>query len=255
MLPIRVISFDFTNTLSRFASHPSRIYETVLRERLGAPTLSLSREAFSDALKRQQPSNFDAVYWDGVVARCVELAANVDAQARAAWPQQRTAIVNELMRRFEDGKHAYEVVPGTVEALERLAREQPHVRLAVLSNNDSRLHSVLESLQLLTYFGDNVVVSSSTNGLQKPDPRIFHHLLHAVANLSPADAPQLMHVGDDLQNDVCGAVRAGALAVHFDPKAAPQSMADRVQQLRQRRFTTITTLTEVPDLTQALNRT
>jgi HAD superfamily hydrolase (TIGR01549 family) len=252
MLPLRVISFDFTNTLARFASHPSRIYEAVLRERLGAPTLTLSREAFSDALKRQ-PGTFDAHFWDGVVARCVELAANVDAQARAAWPQQRAAIVAELMRRFEDGKHAYEVVPGTVEALERLAREQPHVRLAVLSNNDSRLHSVLASLQLLTYFGDNVVVSSSTGGLQKPDPRIFHHLLHAVANLSPADAPQLMHVGDDLEKDVCGAVRAGALAVHFDPKAAPQSLTDRVQQLKQRRFTTITTLTEVADLAKALN--
>ncbi len=199
----------------------------------------------------RQPANFGAdrgwtatVYWSHVVADCVAAAEHVDAEARALFPERQAAIVAELLRRFEDGQ-ACELTDGALETLQQLRRAHPHVRLAVLSNNDRRLHTVLERLEIDRFFDKTHVVVSANTGLQKPDARIFHLLLRTVANLAPSDASQLLHVGDDLEKDVHGSVRAGAHAVHLDRGAAPMSLAQHVAQLRHQRFTTIRTLHEL----------
>lgn len=209
---------------------------------------------------QRQPANFGAdlgwsasTYWSHVVADCVAAAENVDSEARAIFPHRQAAIVTELLQRFEDG-HAYELMPGALEALRHVRHAHPDVKLAVLSNNDRRLHAVLERLGIARFFDDNVVASATT-GLQKPDARIFHHLLRSVANLAPSDAGQLLHVGDDLENDVRGSVRAGALAVHLDASheaSAATPLAQHVAQLRQHRFTTIATLHDLPQIVSQL---
>jgi putative hydrolase of the HAD superfamily len=91
----------------------------------------------------------------------------------------------------------YADVPGPL----RTWREAG-LQLAVVSNFDSRLHRVLEGLELMSWI-DGVVVSSSA-GNAKPSPEPFHLALELL-QVSPADA---WHVGDS-EEDARGAEAAG----------------------------------------------
>lgn len=92
----------------------------------------------------------------------------------------------------------YTEVPGT---LDRLRRDG--LRLAIVSNWDSRLEALTTTLGIREHF--EVVVSSGGAGVSKPDPRIFQL---AVDRLECAPG-EVLHVGDSLRDDVWGAHRAG----------------------------------------------
>lgn len=83
-------------------------------------------------------------------------------------------------------------------------------RLGIVSNWDSRLLPICDSLGLTTTV-DFIVVSALV-GVEKPDPRIFETAL-AMAG-APAD--RVIHVGDDFEADVLGARGAGIEAVLLD---------------------------------------
>ncbi|BAU43113.1 MULTISPECIES: HAD-IA family hydrolase [Cyanophyceae] len=77
------------------------------------------------------------------------------------------------------------------------------VELGVLSNFDSRIHSVLEALDLANYFSS--VTISTEAGVSKPDAQIFQLALKKH-DCPPAAA---WHVGDSFREDYEGATRAG----------------------------------------------
>jgi putative hydrolase of the HAD superfamily len=77
------------------------------------------------------------------------------------------------------------------------------VELGVLSNFDSRLYSVLQSLGLKEYF-KSITISTQVR-TAKPDPEIFHIALQSH-NCSPEDA---WHIGDSITDDYHGARKAG----------------------------------------------
>lgn len=83
------------------------------------------------------------------------------------------------------------------------------LRLAVVSNFDSRLHGLLEGLGLAPYL-DAVVISSEA-GAAKPDPRPFALALEAL-ELRP---DQAWHIGDSPE-DLAGAQAAGVRCVLID---------------------------------------
>jgi FMN phosphatase YigB (HAD superfamily) len=93
---------------------------------------------------------------------------------------------------------------------------------------------LLHQLGLLTYF--DVCVFSDEVGVPKPDPRIFHTALDALA----ADASHAAHVGDLLRTDVAGARGVGMTsirirAVYDDPSGQPEAdlLTDSHAQLQQ----------------------
>lgn len=77
------------------------------------------------------------------------------------------------------------------------------VELGVVSNFDSRIYSVLQSLGLRDYF-KSITVSTQAR-MAKPDPEIFHLALKNH-NCSPESA---WHIGDSIVDDYYGARRAG----------------------------------------------
>src|SRR5256885_1611272 len=93
---------------------------------------------------------------------------------------------------------AYPDAPGTLRAL----RERG-LRLVVASNWDCSLPGVLEQAGLAPLLDG--VVTSATVGATKPDPQLFAVALEAAA----CDAPEAVHVGDSLENDVAGARAPG----------------------------------------------
>ncbi|CAM8979980.1 hypothetical protein QQ045_000684 [Rhodiola kirilowii] len=77
------------------------------------------------------------------------------------------------------------------------------VKLAVVSNFDTRLRKLLKDLQVLDMF-DSVIISSEV-GYEKPDAEIFTAALDAVN----VEASRAVHVGDDQAADKEGANAIG----------------------------------------------
>ena len=80
------------------------------------------------------------------------------------------------------------------------------LRLAVVSNWDSRLPSLLERLEMLHFF--DVLAVSHLEGCEKPHPRLFRRALNALG-IAPHEA---LHVGDVPELDWAGARAAGCAA-------------------------------------------
>lgn len=100
---------------------------------------------------------------------------------------------------------AWEIYPDVIPALQNWQRSG--VELAVVSNFDSRLHTVLEVLELAGYF--STVTISTQVSAAKPQPEIF-----AAALAKYSCAPQsAWHIGDSLEDDYLGAGNAGLTAI------------------------------------------
>jgi HAD superfamily hydrolase (TIGR01549 family) len=115
------------------------------------------------------------------------------------------------------------LMPGAAEAVERL---RSRYRLGLICNTGFTggkvLREVLKRHRLHDHF--EILVFSNEYGWLKPDPRIFHHALEALA----ARPERAAHVGDDEQMDVAGAINAGVTAVHYLPDGVAPSRADLI---------------------------
>jgi len=101
--------------------------------------------------------------------------------------------------------HVYEDVKPALDVLRAMG-----IRCAVVSNWDSRLPRLLESLGL--YSRLEFVLTSAEAGRRKPDPLIFHQ---AVSRTGLA-AAEILYVGDSVEDDVAGARGAGLMPVLID---------------------------------------
>lgn len=98
---------------------------------------------------------------------------------------------------------AWHLPKGAYESL--LFLKDAGVKLAVVSNFDSRLRKLLKDLNVLDLF-DAVIISSEV-GYEKPDEKIFKAALEKIC----VEASKAVHVGDDKRAD-----KAGANAVGID---------------------------------------
>lgn len=103
---------------------------------------------------------------------------------------------------------AWEVPSDVRPALEAL--RAAGVRLAVVSNWDSRLPRLLASLGLAPYF--DAIVVSCLEGVEKPDPELFRRALVRLR----ARPEEALHLGDVAELDGDGARAAGIAAILVD---------------------------------------
>jgi putative hydrolase of the HAD superfamily len=100
---------------------------------------------------------------------------------------------------------AWEIYADVIPALTSWQRSG--VQLAIISNFDSRLHTVLEVLGLNHYF--STVTISTAVSAAKPQAEIF-----AAALTKHQCLPQLAwHIGDSFDDDYLGASHAGLTAI------------------------------------------
>uniref|UniRef100_A0A061QZ03 Haloacid dehalogenase-like hydrolase domain-containing protein 3-like n=1 Tax=Tetraselmis sp. GSL018 TaxID=582737 RepID=A0A061QZ03_9CHLO len=102
-------------------------------------------------------------------------------------------------------KEAWRVTSGAIECLREL--KEKGVKIALVSNFDTRLRRILEDMQLTSLF-DAVIVSAEVSA-EKPNPVIFTAAVETLG-LSPEEC---VHVGDDRRNDLWGARDAGCHAL------------------------------------------
>jgi putative hydrolase of the HAD superfamily len=114
-----------------------------------------------------------------------------------------------------------DVLPALAELRER------GLTLVIASNWDCSLPDWLEPSGI-TELVDGVVTSAEV-GAPKPDPRVFERAL-AIAGVA---APDALHVGDKLDNDVGGAGAAGVRAVLLQREGEPPGGVEAIRSLRE----------------------
>lgn len=124
----------------------------------------------------------------------------------------RVAQLVRALREEHDRFNLWRFVPpGLPESLDR-ERARGTI-LGVVSNSEGRVAELLARVDLARRFA--VIVDSGVEGVQKPDPEIWHRALERIG-VSPADA---LYVGDAPTIDVEGARGAGLAGVLVDPYA------------------------------------
>lgn len=116
------------------------------------------------------------------------------------------------------------LIPHAAEILEYLHSRQ--YRLHIISNGFQETQYLkLRNTDLEKYF--DVVVTSEKARAKKPNAKIFSYSL----KLAGALAEHSIMVGDDVDNDVLGAIGAGLAAIHFNPKNKPVKNVQTIQCL------------------------
>ncbi|GMI99901.1 hypothetical protein like AT1G14310 [Hibiscus trionum] len=106
----------------------------------------------------------------------------------------------EVYEHYGNG-YAWRLPDGASETIFLL--KNAGVKVAVVSNFDTRLRKVLKELNVIDLF-DAVIISSEV-GYEKPDARIFKAALDQI----DMEADKVVHVGDDLKADKVGANAVG----------------------------------------------
>lgn len=107
----------------------------------------------------------------------------------------------------------WQVKQGTHELLADIRNKRANITLAVVSNFDERLETILRDLNLRHHF-QHMFISKSV-GLAKPDYRFFEYVLNTV-NVKPQE---YLHVGYEIANDYLPVVYLGANAILVGPKS------------------------------------
>jgi putative hydrolase of the HAD superfamily len=109
---------------------------------------------------------------------------------------------------------AWLLYPETQEVLAELKNRG--LMLAIVSNFDERLYSVLKALGLGNFFAE--IGISTAIGHAKPSPLLFNYVLEKVK----ISADQALHIGDSLE-DVMGAKAAGIQVLQVDRRPQPKA--------------------------------
>jgi len=136
------------------------------------------------------------------------------------------SFFDDVYDRFR-GSQGWVLFPETLAVLDQLKERQ--LKLGIISNFDSRIYSVMESLGIRRFF-DAVVLSSET-GYCKPDPEIFAAASVAIG-VPPSEA---LFVGDNPEDDVEAAIRAGFVALLIDRRGRHSEIQhlQRISSLKQ----------------------
>lgn len=217
---LRAITFDAAGTL--IVPHPSvgAVYGEVARAHgLAAPGAELERR-FHAAFQARH-----------------HLPRPTEATEVTFWRD----LVGEVFAPWADSAAIDRLFPDLWEAFAQARRWQPRadlptlfaalrergLKLAILSNWDSRLHRVADGFGWRRWI-DHLFVSADL-GVEKPAPAIFAHAAAALGC-----APQeILHVGDSWQHDIAGALAAGWHAAWLSEADTPlaNERAHRIARL------------------------
>jgi putative hydrolase of the HAD superfamily len=207
---LSAICLDAGHTLLYADPAPPVLYARAM-SRLGrAVTPDEVAPAFADiwaAMQRDSPPGQDRygstpggerAWWGRFVRRVLERLAH-----DAPWQP----LLDELWQAFAEPSlwRTYPEVHPTLTALRGRG-----LRLAVVSNWDSRLPDILAGLDLVRHM--DAVTVSRIEGVEKPDPEIFRRTLERLG----ATPEEAAHVGDSPIEDYRGASAAGLKAVLID---------------------------------------
>ena len=142
-----------------------------------------------ESLGKKSGEQAEMNFWKSLVFQVFEHSGGLESF------ENYFEIIYEVFER-KDHWHVFDDVTGS-DLLRKL--KQSGVTLGVVSNWDSRLHTILKSTGLADYF--DFILASAEVGSAKPDKKIF---LEAIRR-SNVNAKEVCHIGDDIRADIQGA--------------------------------------------------
>ncbi len=190
--PVLAITLDLDDTLWPFAPIGARI-ERVLHDwmlEFSPVTAAMyPLEAMRELRERTFVDN-PHLHYDLSALRRLTLSEALEKSGADM------ALLDPAYEAFYAARNQVECYPDALDALARIAARVP---VAAISNGNADL----ERIGLSQHFAFQL--GSREFGAAKPDPGIFHA---ACERLGVAHA-QVLHVGDHMEMDVAGAMRAG----------------------------------------------
>jgi len=199
-LKFRAVLFDAAETLFTTRGSVGEIYGCVAHKYGSKVSSEVIQEAFLRHFKGAGPLSIDDQkrWWKDVVQSVFNDVGMV---------QNFDRFFDEVYEKFRDAQ-GWVLFPETLEVLEELKRR--HLKLGIISNFDSRIYSVMDSLGIRSFF--DVITLSSETGYCKPDREIFDAAVTAIG----MRASEILFVGDSLEDDVEAALRTGLRAILID---------------------------------------
>lgn len=211
----KVIFVDAVGTLFGVDGSVGQAYATIA-ERFGVDADAAAlNDAFFKHFGEAEPMAFPAVeptqipaleyaWWHAIAAKSFANVVKMEAFA------DFDAFFADLYAYFA-GAEPWMVYPDAYHSLERWKAKD--IELGVISNFDSRIFTVLDSLALADFF--TTVTISTEVGAAKPNPQIFAAALEKH-DCQPTEA---WHVGDSYTDDFEGAKAAGLRAIWLQRSA------------------------------------
>ncbi|KAI6199555.1 Mediator of RNA polymerase II transcription subunit 17 [Aphelenchoides besseyi] len=199
---IKLVSLDVTNTLIKLKRHPADVYAEFASNFGFSADREALRVSFPKAFKQLELENpcygikctGPREWWTDLMKLCYGPSVSKHSS-------------------FPDLTHQVYEYYGTVDAWKLTSDENLRIlrslrnrglKLNVLSNFDSRLHNILDDMQISQFF-DRIFISGEV-GFQKPDPMIFNLVFE---HFKISDPRSCVHIGDDIQKDYRAAEAVG----------------------------------------------
>jgi len=198
--------FDAVGTLVYAANGIAPVYHTVGQKHGSQLSMEAVRQRFRDAFQAADDDD----------RRGADALTTSEAREEARWRQIVASVLpdvrdpeacyQELWDHFgqADAWACFDDVASTLDGL-----AERGVRLAIASNYDRRLHALCDGLPALARIERRIV--SSEVGYRKPAAGFFD----AVVDVTGVPRSSILFIGDDLENDVRGALRSGLPTVYL----------------------------------------
>lgn len=213
---IRAVTFDVGGTLMAPWPSVGHVYARVATAHIGfsADPERITKQ-FVNAWRSRGEFDYSREGWFDLVRHSFHGVAEVSETLF-------TALYDSFST--HDAWRVYQDVIPTFDALQK-----KNVRLAVISNWDTRLKPTLQSVGLHDYF--EVITVSGEHGHNKPAREIFD----VAAGALNLPAREILHIGDSHREDYLGARSAGFHALHLDrdgeTPGAVTSLTDLISHL------------------------
>jgi len=201
------IFFDLDDTLWDFQSNSERVLKELYEEFDLGKKLNSELHVFLEEYKRVN-LRFWSLYGQGKIDKTYlreQRFRETFKRFNYESPTDNSALTHEYLLRAPRGNRLKE---GCTEILEYLSKQYS---LHIITNGFREIQGVkIDSGGIRDYFQH--IIISEEHGLNKPNAEIFR----LAEQLSGADTSECVMVGDNIENDVLGAIRAGWEAIHLD---------------------------------------
>lgn len=213
IMSILAVGFDLDDTLYNRNQIYKKVFETMEHEIIKT---GLAFETFNPIFHQHSEAEYE-LYMQGKKTKD-EYSVN---RVILAYQELGFAISEEEGQYFNElyylNQLKIELSPGVVECIEFL--NQKNIKTFILTNGSSiGQQRKLEILGMSKYVSPENFFVSGELKLSKPDPALFHYIAEKLA--VPAD--QILYIGDNLINDVHGALQAGWQAIWLHECAETQ---------------------------------
>ena len=222
---ITTVFFDLYNTLVHFDPPPEYLQQEACRKLGIEIDVELAREGYvaADRLMAKQNSVLplntlsreERRIFFGEYERIILQAAGVDVTASEAL---------DIFRSVQRLPKGLAVFSDTIACLQAL--QEQNISTGLITNMDESIQdrgdveSLCRDLGIRGFL--DVIVTSTSAGVAKPDPAIFQMGLDAVH----AVASESVHVGDQLLSDIQGAEGAGIVPVLLDRQNSYEGLVE-----------------------------